>query len=396
MCSALPIFAASGASINLTDATGPTLGNASFACTDGNWGAALTGATCAYPVPVARFTVSNSNPLTGQEVIFDPGSSSSTTINGSAVTFTWDFAGGSESAVQAATPLKIVRWASAGAKVVSLTITDVGGSHTLTQTVTVASSATTGLLNDTGLDWCSENITNGSWLNNAVCSALTWGTSLWGTAQDAYFGRDAQARAGTLAKTGAGMAGFDFTKLGTSGKPLAVQGNAWSDTGTEAASTQWDCVRDHTTGLIWEVKRNDVTHLRDKAKTYTWYNATSTSNGGNTGSVNAPGCTDSASNPCNTSSYAAAVNALPAAQTLCGFRDWRLPTQDELSSLTHLGRSNPAIDTDVFPHTDALPFWTATPAYTPANATYVHFQYGQTDASTVVTKTTPYRVRLVR
>lgn len=339
-----------------------------------------------------------SSPITGQEVLLDPSASKITIINGSPVTYTWTYdTDGTESTVQPTAPQKIVKWATGGTKVVSLTVTDIGGSSiSVTQTVTVGSFAPTSLLNDTGLDWCSENITTGGWLNNAMCSAVSWGTNLWGTAQDAYFGRDAQALAGTLTKTGRGMAGFDFTKLGASGKPLLVQTGAWSDTGTETASTQWDCVRDNTTGLIWEIKRNDVTHLRDMGKTYTWYNTTATTNGGNAGLVSAVGCTDSTTNPCNTTSYATAVNALPAAQALCGFRDWRMPTQDELSTLTHLGRGNPAIDTDFFPNTAAQPYWTTTPAFTAANATYVHFRYGQTDASVAVTKTTPYRVRLVR
>ncbi len=333
--------------------------------------------------------------------MLDPSASSTTVVSNSAVTYTWNYDAGTLSPLQPAAPNQIVSWTTAGTKSLSLTVTDIGGSHTVTQTITVGSLVATGLFNDTGLDWCSENVTTGAWVNNAVCSdAVNWSANLWVTAQDGYFGRDAQARAGTLTKTGAGMAGFDFTKLGASGKPLAAQTNAWSeDTGTEAASTQWDCVRDNTTGLIWEVKRNDVNHLRHMGNTYTWYNTAATTNGGSAGSPNAtnPVCTASATTPCNTTSYSAAVNALPAAQALCGFRDWRLPSQDELSTLTHLGRSNPAIDSDFFPNTAALPFWTASPdAKTPSNALYINFLYGQTDASAAVTKATPYRVRLVR
>jgi hypothetical protein len=236
-------------------------------------------------------------------------------------------------------------------------------------------TAATGLLNDTGIDWCTENITTPStWVNNAVCSAVNWVGNLWGQQQDAFFGRDAQAKAGTLTKVGGGMAGFDFTKIGASGKALAKQGETWSDSGTEAAGTQWDCVRDNVTSLVWEVKRNDATHLRHMDHGYAWYNPDSTTNGGAVGyetpqfdtngnAVIAPTCVGVADvNKCNTQSYVTAVNAVG----LCGKTDWRLPIVDELRSLAHTGRANPAIDiytdTDYFPNASTIGWvWSSSP-----------------------------------
>lgn len=230
----------------------------------------------------------------------------------------------------------------------------------------------TGALNDTGIDGCSENITTPSvWVNNAVCNAINWVGNLWGEQQDAYFGRDKQAREGTLTKVGGGMTGFDFTKIGASGKVLVKQGETWSDNGTEAAGTQWDCVRDNVTGLVWEVKRNDLEHLRHMAHRYSWYNQYSTMNGGNAGYemperdllngavvVTGPTCTGVADvNKCNTQSYVAAVNEAG----LCGKTDWRMPTVDELRNLAHTGRNDPAIDTNYFPNTVNHAHWSSSP-----------------------------------
>ena len=223
----------------------------------------------------------------------------------------------------------------------------------------------TGLLNDTGIDLCAENITtSNTWVINAVCSAVNWAANLWGQQQDAFFGRDSQARAGTLTKVGGGMVGFDFTKIGASGKVLAKQGESWSDTGTEAAGTQWDCVRDNVTGLVWEVKRNDDTHLRHKDQTYAWYNPDNSNHGGTVGYKTPQSTISSAPisstckgvDSCNTESYVTAVNAAG----LCGQKDWRMPTVDELRTLVYTGRATtPLIDTNYFPNTSNNSHWSS-------------------------------------
>ena len=220
------------------------------------------------------------------------------------------------------------------------------------------------LLNDTGIDWCANNNTN--FLD---CPVSTH------PGQDGDHGRDALARQGLLQKVGAGAAGFDYTKLDANGNDLP------------ASATDWSCVRDNHTGLTWEVKVGGSSHLRHRAHTYTWYNADSSSNGGNAGTQDGGNCTGS---DCDTHGFVQAVNA----QGLCGASDWRMPTPMELRSLAHRGRTYPAIDLDYFPNTPSSNFWSASPyAGSTSSAWFVGFSHGNNYRSP---KSWNLSVRLVR
>ena len=111
-----------------------------------------------------------------------------------------------------------------------------------------------------------------------------------------------------------------------------------------------ECVKDTSTNLFWEGKPTSGT--RAATNTYTNYDDTTKAQkpSGN------PSAGDlSASN--NSRGYVAAVNAL----ALCGFADWRMPTNLELWGLVDSSQS-PAINNFWFPNTQvANNYWTSTP-----------------------------------
>ncbi|MCH8550242.1 MAG: DUF1566 domain-containing protein [Balneolaceae bacterium] len=197
-------------------------------------------------------------------------------------------------------------------------------------------------LNDTGIDWCSDNETN-----KLDCPVKSH------PMQDGDFGRDAASREGKLLKAGEGDGGFDFTKLDEKGNPLP------------ASSSAWRCVRDNHTGLVWEAKTpEEGLHYKDNL--YSWY--VHVENGDSYVGVPDGGlCTGS---DCDTSSFVKAVNQ----DSLCGREGWRLPTVSELINVLHLGRTGPSIDKDFFPNTASSPFWTSMGGEN--NARYINFQAG--------------------
>lgn len=218
-----------------------------------------------------------------------------------------------------------------------------------------ALASAAGGLNDTGITGC-VNATQ----NNLPCPQPGY------PSQDAETGRDAQP---DLPKVGAGPAGFDYTKLDSSGQPLP------------GSATHWDCVRDNVTGLIWEIKTND-NGLRDKDWTYTWCNTDAATNGGSAGvcdtgaGVGGDNCFNQAR--CDTEHYASDVNALPA--PLCGHADWRMPTREELRSIVDYSAKDPAIATAYFPRTVSYYYWSASPYVGAGNAWIVFFSYGGDNA----------------
>ncbi len=253
-------------------------------------------------------------------------------------------------------------------------------------------------LNDSGIDWCSDllhRFPNGSPLqkqqgcDDAVADGYP--------GQDGVVGRDAIARqdaidaTNVLGKTGAGEAGFDFTKISNAGDPLPA-GAALG-----AAAGEWACTLDHVTGLVWEIKVNDPAHLRHRGWKYTWFDASGVNDGGSAGKADGGACLDTGR--CDTEKFVADVNAA----ALCGFGDWRLPTREELRSIMHYGHPAPAVDPAYFPDTVMLDFfWTRSPyAGDPAVAGDIGFRnaawtFSADGRSGFAYKTTPLRVRLVR
>ncbi len=209
-------------------------------------------------------------------------------------------------------------------------------------TVNAPETAITGFpLNDTSITQ-GGNYPEG---NNANCIGETI------SAQDCSHGRDNSHN-----DDNDGATGFSFVKLDSTGQPLPD------------SATQWSCVKDQVTGLIWEVKTQpDGTvgnaGLHDGDDSYRWYSTDSSHNAGASGydAADFNYCFGyQAGNPasyCNTQAFVARVNA----EGYCGRSDWHLPNRRELRSIVHHGRAYPAIDTDYFPHIAYNHYWLNAP-----------------------------------
>jgi len=227
-------------------------------------------------------------------------------------------------------------------------------------------------LNDTGITWGS-NYPNG---NNTTCIGETI------SQQDCSHGRD------VTHDDSNGRAGFDYTKLNANGTPLS------------ASDTEWSCIKDNVTGLIWEMKvgGNDVRGdegLHDADDRFNWYNTDPKTNGGvegysdNDGSICYGYNANIPASYCNTQSYVARVNNA----SLCGANNWRLPTLFELLNLVSLDRASPSIDTTYFPNTQSMFYWSSSPYfYQPGNAWSVSFDNGESNSN----PGDGHHVRLVR
>ncbi len=182
-----------------------------------------------------------------------------------------------------------------------------------------------------------------------------------------------------------------YTKISNTGATLpdtAVLGSGSND---------WACTKDNKTGLTWEVKTDDG-GLRDKDWTYYWYKPSS-DNGGNEGYTNC-----STKDNCNTDAFTNAVNT----QGLCGKKDWRMPTGDELMKLvvcsndsySWYGSCNyssfvarPTINSTYFPNTLSVQYWSSSPSDYGNDALFVDFYEG---ISRYGNRIFPFFVRLVR
>ena len=202
--------------------------------------------------------------------------------------------------------------------------------------------------------------------------------------EDCNYGRDVNSNDNTN-----GYAGFNYTKLDSSGNDL------------ESDAIPWSCVRDNISGLIWEVKTDD-SGLHDKDDLYTWYNSDVNTNGGFAGSdhwsISCYGYENAnTASYCNTEAFVNRVNLAG----LCGAKDWRMPTVNELQGIVFYENTPVTIDGDYFPNlnTGSVRFWTGIP-HSNSNdsdsdtAWGIQFATGLT--SYVFNKDEDYFVRLVR
>lgn len=205
-------------------------------------------------------------------------------------------------------------------------VTNSTGSIKSNIAILTVKSAPAGKINDTGIT-PSQCLSNDALVS---CSSTTT------DAQDGQVGRDITANDNTD-----GKAGFSFVKISSTGVELANSATAWS------------CVKDMTTGLMWEVKtslnKDDTFTNYDNINTNQKYNST-------TGVLEKP--TQSDLDFANNSiGYIRSVNGA----ALCGFNDWRLPTLEELQGLVDYGSSSgPLIDTTWFPNSVNTITWSST------------------------------------
>ncbi len=218
-----------------------------------------------------------------------------------------------------------------------------------------------GQLGDTGITSCAGAATDD-------CPA----TGLIG--QDGDFGRDAEAREGVLEKLGPGPAGFDYAKLDAASDPVTL------------SATEWSCMVDNFTGLVWEVKIDDPLDPSHYAHTYAWFQPDPSADGGQPGTADGGFCAGSV---CDISAYVTEINAL----NLCGAGNWRVPTRAELATLVHAGEQLPAIALEFFPW-GAGGTWTITPMAAQSDRAWqVNFDEGRIEPAL---KSSPLGVRLVR
>ncbi len=152
----------------------------------------------------------------------------------------------------------------------------------------------------------------------------------------------------------------------------------------------WPCVLDQFTGLMWEVK-TDSPGLHDWRNTYSWYEPEESHDQG-LDYRGVPGGGECSDSDCDTWAFVQAVNA----NGYCGHQDWRLPTRDELASLSDLRKigSPPTMNVRYFPFGQSQEYWSSNDYHFQWNAAWLwNFEFGH---DRVDWKKAPKLVRLVR
>jgi len=233
-------------------------------------------------------------------------------------------------------------------------------------------------LNDTGIIVCADFVSSDNLNpnpNNDIDCDLEYDNDgdIVPKPQDAHVGLDAIVK---------NKQGFDFTKLDQNGVELAVD------------ATDFNCVKDNLTGLIWESKTVD-SDLHDKLDSYTWYQDDSSINAGDSGDVGEATCFGYDENNtdtfCNSQAFTERVNQT----NLCGLNNWRLPTKNELLSIVDFSQNNPAVNIEYFPNTHSHSYLSSNNSAKDGWENSIWYVYFNDGSWTTTSKDAQNRIRLV-
>lgn len=160
--------------------------------------------------------------------------------------------------------------------------------------------------------------------------------------------------------------------IGSTGYSLVFKGCSAANVAEYYDKTE--CVRDNTTGLIWQGQMPAGSgHLRANDQYKSNFDSTTELQKWNGLAYVAPTQADLDA-PDNSIGFKNAVNG----SNLCGSGAWRLPTKDELLGIVKINPTTPMIDTDWFLNTHQYGrYWSATPYEGNAwNAWVVRFDNG--------------------
>lgn len=159
-------------------------------------------------------------------------------------------------------------------------------------------------------------------------------------------------------------------------------------------ASNWSCVSDVITGLMWENKTNNGKR---------WWNARYT----NTTNTNNPptargSCVYSreagkmVKDPsCHTEGYVEYINSLQNGAGLCAYNDWRMPSVTEMKTILLSTKPAPFfINSTFFPHSQMKNIWTGTPDTVGNNAMRLYLLHAISTVSQ--NRNAPTAVILVR
>ena len=201
----------------------------------------------------------------------------------------------------------------------------------------------------------------------------------------------------------------DATVIGDSGAVFTVvvsnsAGTVTSNTATLTVSSRYslvpkanggyydktECVKDLSTGLVWEGKTASPATSRLGTNIYTNYDSTGSAQKWNGSAYVNPIQTEIDAST-NSIGYKNSVNT----SALCGYTDWRMPTKEELQEIVLNNVSPPSIDTIWFPNTQAYVYWSSSPYVGHSYSAWgINFDYG--DVSSGSRSDSYLHVRLVR